>query len=88
MKGGTFQTNLLSGDFGLRGETDSVAAEGAAEVGDGRVSSHPVVLSLNYKMPNQTIKDTRTYPDDDSSRLIVSADLEICSLADDKNLRR
>lgn len=46
------------------------------------MSSNPVVLSLNYKRPNQTIKGTRTYPDNDSSGLIASADLEICALAD------
>lgn len=40
----------------MRGEADSVAAERGAEVGDGGVSSHPVVLSLNYEKPNQIKK--------------------------------
>jgi hypothetical protein len=66
----------------LRGETDSVAAECGAEVGNGGVSSHPVVLSLSYEKPNQIKENTETYPDDDGSRFIASADLEIRSFAD------
>jgi hypothetical protein len=69
--------NLLSGDFSLRSEADSMAAECGAEVGDGGVSSDPVVLSLNYENQIKSRMDTRTYPDDDSSRFIASANLEI-----------
>ena len=41
--------NLLSGNFSLRGEADSVPAERGTEVGNGGVSSNPVVLSLDYE---------------------------------------
>jgi hypothetical protein len=47
-----------------------------------RSAQSPVVLSINYENnPNEITEDTRTYPDDNSSGLIASADLEICSLA-------
>ena len=83
--------NLLSRDFSLRGEADSMPAERVAEVTDGRVRSHPVVLSLNYEKSNHKSwkilghTQTTTVPGSYRARIWKSDPLLMWSY---KNLRR